>query len=383
VRRHAILVIAVAATLAANTACMQMQPASQTQPTNAAVVETDEHVATIAALKPPKRQRPVIAVLGQNAGTETTDYLVPYGVLKQSGLADVWALATEPGPLKLHPALVIQPQATTAGFDARYPDGADYVIVPAMHHPDDALVLAWIKAQAAKGATIVGVCSGAKVLSNAGLLRDRAATGHWYDLDKLRRDNPSMRWVRDRRYVADRGVVTTTGITASVPVSLAIVEAIGGSAPAATLARELGAASWDEGHDSDAFQIDGRHIWTAAGNTLAFWNQTIGIPVKDGVDEIALALTADAYSRTYRSRVVTIADHQQALTTRRGLRLVPDRAAKDAHTNVVLAPVTGERPAQALDAALDDIAVRYGERTAAFVALQSEYKRPRASTGAR
>ena len=382
-RRHAILVIAVAATLAANTACMQMQPASQTQPTNAAVVETDEHVATIAALKPPKRQRPVIAVLGQNAGTETTDYLVPYGVLKQSGLADVWALATEPGPLKLHPALVIQPQATTAGFDARYPDGADYVIVPAMHHPDDALVLAWIKAQAAKGATIVGVCSGAKVLSNAGLLRDRAATGHWYDLDKLRKDNPSMRWVRDRRYVADRGVVTTTGITASVPVSLAIVEAIGGSAPAATLARELGAASWDEGHDSDAFQIDGRHIWTAAGNTLAFWNQTIGIPVKDGVDEIALALTADAYSRTYRSRVVTIADHQQALTTRRGLRLVPDRAAKDAHTNVVLAPVTGERPAQALDAALDDIAVRYGERTAAFVALQSEYKRPRASTGAR
>ena len=382
-RRHAILVIAVAATLAANTACMQMQPASQTQPTNAAVVETDEHVATIAALKPPKRQRPVIAVLGQNAGTETTDYLVPYGVLKQSGLADVWALATEPGPLKLHPALVIQPQATTAGFDARYPDGADYVVVPAMHHPDDALVLAWIKAQAAKGATIVGVCSGAKVLSNAGLLRDRAATGHWYDLDKLRKDNPSMRWVRDRRYVADRGVVTTTGITASVPVSLAIVEAIGGSAPAATLARELGAASWDEGHDSDAFQIDGRHIWTAAGNTLAFWNQTIGIPVKDGVDEIALALTADAYSRTYRSRVVTIADHQQALTTRRGLRLVPDRAAKDAHTNVVLAPVTGERPAQALDAALDDIAVRYGERTAAFVALQSEYKRPRASTGAR
>jgi transcriptional regulator GlxA family with amidase domain len=34
--------------------------------------------------------------------------------------------------------------------------------------------------------------------------------------------------VRDRRYVVDHGVATSTGVSASIPVSLAMVEAIGG-----------------------------------------------------------------------------------------------------------------------------------------------------------
>jgi hypothetical protein len=286
----------------------------------------------------------------------------------------VWALATEPGSLKLHPALTVKPQATTAEFDARYPDGADYVIVPAMHHDDDPAVLAWVKAQAAKGALVVGVCSGVKVVSRAGLLRDRAATGHWYDIDGLRRDNPSMRWIRDRRYVVDRGVATTTGVTASMPVALAIVEAIGGEPIATALAQDLGVANWDASHDSGMFHLDG-HLWTAIGNTLAFWNhETVGISVADGVDEIALALTADSYSRTYRSHAVTLADRKDALTTRRGLQLLPDMA-KEGGTNLVVGPLQRERPMETLDAALRAIGERYGERTAAFVALQLEYPR--------
>lgn len=370
----AILVTAVVAMLASGTGCGQTQPAAQHRQRPAAI-DAQEHAATIAALRPPKRQRPVVAVLGDNQGTETTDYLMPYGVLKQSGLAEVWALAIAPGLLPLHPALAIKPQATAAEFDARYPDGADYVIVPAMHHSGNPAVLAWIKAQAAKGAMIVGVCSGVRVLSKAGLLRERAATGFWYDLDDLRRENPSMRWVRDRRYVVDSGVATTTGITATIPASLAIVEAIGGKPAAAALARELGVESWDAAHDSDAFRL-GRHFWTATGNMLAFWNhETVGIPVAEGVDEIALALTADIYSRTYRSHAFTLAERRDVLTTRRGIQLVPDQAAGNARVDLVLPAVSAERPTRALETALDDVAKRYGKRTAAIVALQLEYQR--------
>lgn len=64
----------------------------------------DEDAAMQIALRPPKRTRPVIAVLGLNEGSETTDYLVPYGVLKHSGVADVFALAIRPGPITLMPA---------------------------------------------------------------------------------------------------------------------------------------------------------------------------------------------------------------------------------------------------------------------------------------
>jgi putative intracellular protease/amidase len=372
VHKLATFATAVAATLVIAASCTQAPTATQG---HSAAVDADEQAATIAGLRPPKRQRPVVAVLGLNDGTETTDYLVPYAVLKQSSVADVWALATEPGVLRLHPALTIKAQATTADFDTRYPDGADYVIVPAMHRDDDATVLAWIKAQATKGALIVGVCSGVKVVSNTGLLHDRAATGHWYDIDDLRRDNPAMRWVRDRRYVVDRRVATTTGITASLPVSLAIVEAIGGEPLATKLAQELGVTSWDATHDSRMFRLRG-HLWTAIGNGLAFWNhESIGIPVADGIDEIALAFTADIYSRTYRSRAVTLADRKDALTTRRGLQLLPDAVTSGARTDVMLGSTQLERPAQTVDTALNGIAERYGEPTAAFVALQLEYPR--------
>jgi hypothetical protein len=100
-------------------------------------IATEEADATIAALKPPKRQRPLIAIVGINDATETTDYLMPYGVLRRADVADVMMLATKPGPVMLFPALKVEPQATVADFDAQHPDGADYVIVPAMSRDDD------------------------------------------------------------------------------------------------------------------------------------------------------------------------------------------------------------------------------------------------------
>ena len=48
----------------------------------------------MCALKPPKRQRPVIAVIGINDATETTDYLMPTGILRRADVADVLLLAT-------------------------------------------------------------------------------------------------------------------------------------------------------------------------------------------------------------------------------------------------------------------------------------------------
>jgi len=78
--------------------------------------------------------------------------------------------------VKLFPALTVDPDETTAAFDAWNPDGADYVIVPAMSRDDDPSALAWIRSQAAKGATIIGVCAGAKVVGATGLLDGKRAT---------------------------------------------------------------------------------------------------------------------------------------------------------------------------------------------------------------
>ncbi len=137
----------------------------------------------------------------RQCATEATHYLMPYGILRRADVADVLALATEPGPVTPFPALKIEPQPTLAEFDARHPEGADYVIVPAMSRDDDPAVLQWIRSQAAKDAIVIGVCAGAKVVGAAGLLDGKRATTRWYFLKELRDEHPTIHYVADRRLV--------------------------------------------------------------------------------------------------------------------------------------------------------------------------------------
>lgn len=334
-----------------------------------AVISAEETAQTLAALKPPKRARPVVAVIGANGGTETTDYLVPYGVLKRSGIADVFALGTMSGPVKLMPALTVVPDITAAAFVQRYPDGADYVVVPALHDPTDAAVRDFIRAQAARGATIVSVCDGTLVMANAGLLDGHKATGHWFKIDSVAEARPTMRRVRDRRYVADRGIVTTTGVSASVPVSLALVEAIGGRERATALAQEIGARGWSAEHDSGAFHLIRDDIWMILGNLMVglFDRDTVAVRIADGDDVIAAAFMADSYGRTFRTRAVV--SGAAPIRTAEGLVILPDAGGA---TPDVVVDLPESQPARALDVALAGIQARYGDATAAFVRVQLE-----------
>jgi putative intracellular protease/amidase len=339
-----------------------------------------EAAATIAALKPPKRQRPLIAIIGINDATETTDYLMPYGILRRADVADVVALATAPGAVRLDPALRVEPQATVADFDARYPEGADYVVVPAMTRDDDPAALQWIQSQASKGAIVIGVCAGAKVVGNAGLLEGllegKRATTHWYYLKQLRGDHPAMRYIPDRRLVVDQKVATTTGMTASMPMALTLIEAIAGRDKAQAVGLNLGVADWDSRHHSDAFKFTRPCALTAIGNVLAFWKrEQLGIELANGVDEVALALVADAWSRTYRSRAVTFAGTDGALQTRNGMRILPEQVSPNWPADRLLPSIGKVEPVKALEHALRAIAARYGARTTDFVAMQLEYPR--------
>lgn len=333
--------------------------------------ETD---AMLAALKPPKRSRPLVAVVGINDATETTDYLMPTGILRRADIANVVMLSTEAGPVKLYPALSVEADATIDAFDARHPEGADYVIVPAMSRDDNAKVTAWLRRQADGGAVIVAVCAGAKVAAAAGLLDDRQATTHWYYLGDLLKRHPSVRYVADRRMVVDRGIATTTGITASMPMMLTLIEAIAGREKADAVAGDLGLERWDARHDSSAFRLTRPFAMTVLGNRLAFWNRNrFGIALEPEMDEVSLALVADAWSRTYRSRVELFAASPAVVTTRSGVRLLPDRVTAAWAGERLPREWVSQKPADALDSALQNIGARYGQATTHIVAMQLEY----------
>lgn len=355
----------------------------------AAPIANSEQARTIEAMRPPKRERPVIAILALNEATEVTDFLVPYGVLRRADVADVTVVAERAAPVPLHPfsrlgrgpeLLRIKPQSTMRAFDERYPDGADYVVVPAMEPRNNLAVMGWIAAQYRKGAKIVSVCAGSLTLAAAGLLDGRRATTHWAYVRELQEDYPTMQWIQDRRYVADNGIVTSTGITASLPVAVALVEAIAGRPKAERLAQALGLADWDPRHRSSAFQLTWEHRKAFLRNWLSFWRwETLGVPVGEGVDEIALAFTVDAYSRTALSTVVTVGSSGEAVRSRHGLMIYPNTSRQAAAVDRMLPAPRSDAPALTIDRELAQIASRFGRPTADIVALVVEYPWPAAA----
>jgi hypothetical protein len=176
--------------------------------------------------------------------------------------------------------------------------------------------------------------------------------------------------------VADQGVVTTTGITASMPMALTLIEAIAGREKAEAVARDLGLDHWDARHASDQFKLTRPFVLTVMGNVVAIWNrEKLGLEVSPGIDEVSLALVADAWSRTYRSRAVTFAKSAGAIVTRNGIRLVPDQVGDDRSKEDVVDSFGNRPPAHALDEVLSSIETRYGPRTRYVVAMQLEYPR--------
>lgn len=325
------------------------------------------------------RTRPVIAVIGENSGTELTDFVIPYGVLARSGTADMVAVATQPGVMKMRPALRLQPEATISKFDVRFPDGADYVIVPAVVKSRDPALLAWVAGQGAKGATIVSICDGALVVAGSGLMDGHRATAHWATLGHRREMYPQVQWVENLRYVVDGRIVSTVGVSAAIPASLALVEAIAGHDRAAAVAQEVGVADWGTAHDSKEFRPRFGHNLLALGRVM-FTNgwfhasRSFGVPVAPGVDEVALALTADAYSRTGRSIAYSLATSDAPLRTRSGLVLLPDRVVGGPVPSGRILPEFDDTPAARwLDKSLAGISAIYGRTTAYGVALNFEY----------
>jgi hypothetical protein len=214
------------------------------------------------------------------------------------------------------------------------------------------------------------------VVANAGLLDGKRATTHWYFIEDMLKAHPSIQYVANRRLVVDGRVATTTGISASMPFSLTLIEAIAGRAKAEAVAAELGVRRWGARHNSAVYKFTRPFALTAMANKLAFWShEDLGLELTPGVDEVALALVADAWSRTYRSRAVTFAATTNALETRNGIRIYPEAATTEWPAAQLLAPIGNLPPADALDEALHLITVRYGIDTARMVAMQLEYTR--------
>jgi putative intracellular protease/amidase len=324
----------------------------------------------------------LIAIIGDNGSTELSDYVVPFGILSHAGVADVMALSTQAGPIKTvtdlgKPSFQIQGEATMAQFDTRFPDGADYIVVPATHNTP--ALAAWLAQQSNKGATIVSICNGAMVVAMSGAMNGRQATAHWSTEDDRLHKQPQVHWVKNARYTVDGNWVSSAGVSAALPTSVALVEAIAGHDRAEQLAQELAVDDWTPRHNSDAFQPRlGVNLMALVESvyTNEWLHNTdrIGIPAATGVNEVALALMVDAYSTTGRSQAYVVAQTTAPLRTQHGLVMIADLAADATGSVDRMLPALDSTPAgKILDKALADITTLYGRTNAYGVALLLEY----------
>jgi transcriptional regulator GlxA family with amidase domain len=106
----------------------------------------------------------------------------------------------------------------------------------AIRDPD--LVTA-VRELAGRARRVAGVCTGAFLLAEAGLLDGRRATTHWASCDRLAERHPEVSVEPDAIFVRDGDVVTSAGVTAGIDLALALAEEDHGPGPALQAARML------------------------------------------------------------------------------------------------------------------------------------------------
>ncbi|SFI31473.1 Transcriptional regulator GlxA family, contains an amidase domain and an AraC-type DNA-binding HTH domain [Collimonas sp. OK307] len=119
---------------------------------------------------------------------------------------------------------------------------ADTVIVPAWRDPDERPPEALLKALRtahARGARIVGLCLGAFVLAEAGLLDGRTASTHWVWADDFARKYPRIKLDRKVLYADDGDILTSAGTAAAIDCCLHLLRCDHGAEVANRIARRM------------------------------------------------------------------------------------------------------------------------------------------------
>lgn len=174
---------------------------------------------------------------------EVLDFAGPFEVFGVTRTAsgeqayEVAVVSLNGAPIRARNGLCITPHA---GIDAL---AADILVVPGgygtralISNPRVAEFLC--EAQGFAEITL-SVCTGALLLSAAGLLRDLAATTHSDALDELRALDESVE-IYPRARVVDSGrILTSAGVSAGIDASLYLVARLSGLAVAAETARYM------------------------------------------------------------------------------------------------------------------------------------------------
>ncbi|MEM9383697.1 MAG: DJ-1/PfpI family protein [Pseudomonadota bacterium] len=192
-------------------------------------------------------------------GTEPLDVFGPVEMWMNAGLdlirvhfiaqskAPV-ALSTTSYPAAMSPHLV--PQYTFEDAPA-----LDVLMVPGglgtLAEVDNPAIIDFIRERGQKATVTTSVCTGSALLAKAGLLKDEQATGNKVFFDYLTQQGEAD-WVREARWVESGRFFTSSGVSAGMDMSLAVVSRFFGLDAARMIAAST-EYEWNEDPQRDPF----------------------------------------------------------------------------------------------------------------------------------
>jgi AraC family transcriptional regulator, transcriptional activator FtrA len=188
-------------------------------------------------------------------------------------------------------------------------EGADTVIVPNrpdIHTPRRDEVLDAIRRAHARGARLIGFCSGAFTLAEAGLLDGRRAACHWMWADAFRARFPHVRLESDVLFVDDGDVLTASGSAAALDLALHVVRRDHGAEIAGAVSRRLVFAAHRDGGQRQFVERPVPHVADESLGPLLAWAEArIGEPLTvAGLAEWA-AVSPATLHRRFRAQLGT------------------------------------------------------------------------------
>lgn len=117
----------------------------------------------------------------------------------------------------------------------------DLLVVPggmgAFQLIQDMPTLKWLREKAKEAEIIMSVCNGATLLAAAGILDGHSATTNKLLWEMSTKTGPNVKWVKKARWVDDGTVVTSSGVSAGIDMTLAVIARLYGKDIADQLAK--------------------------------------------------------------------------------------------------------------------------------------------------
>jgi len=158
-------------------------------------------------------------------GFELLDVFGPLEAWGMLAAAGGWRIVTTAG--SAGPVASAQGPAAVAEHALSDCPKLDAILVPGgmgtRREIHDEALLEWLRRRSAEAEVVTSVCTGAALLARAGLLDGRRATTNKAAFGWVAGQGAAVHWTKQARWVEDGPFVTSSGVSAGIDMTLAVI----------------------------------------------------------------------------------------------------------------------------------------------------------------